>query len=184
MVATVQTLQPTYLGILQMFQNVFHESALWLAISCWIVLCGGNKNLLDFHIVCNDGMPLATGISQSCHHSRVGELHSDLLGEERSTVSIEGEHGAIHFLILCPRIHHCGVIHTVHNDIRHALGFQFSLLGKVARHLLCRSGGSECTGKTHHHHFLSPDDLGEWHLLWWEALVQDDVWKLGALGNG
>eukprot|EP00438_Fugacium_kawagutii_P003475 Skav218356 [mRNA] locus=scaffold2066:29649:30215:- [translate_table: standard] len=126
-----------------MFQNILYKSTLWLSISCWIVLVGCDKNVLHLHVIDNDGMPLATWIPKGCHHSRICEFHANLLGEERSAVSVKGEHRTFHLLILCPCIHHGGVVYAVNNDIRDALGLQFSLFRKVARHLLCGSGGGE-----------------------------------------
>ena len=170
-------------GHLKICQNVLYKSALWLPISSRIVLGCCDKDFLHFHIVHDDGMPLATGISQSCHHSRVGELHSDFFGEERSTVSIEGEHGALNLKVPSPCIHDGTIVHAVNNDISNALGFQFRLFSEVARHLLGRSSRSESTGKTHHHHLLAPDDFRERHFLGRKAFVQSHIRHLITLGN-
>eukprot|EP00438_Fugacium_kawagutii_P003474 Skav218355 [mRNA] locus=scaffold2066:27262:27663:- [translate_table: standard] len=128
-------------------------------------------------------MPLATWIPKGCHHSRICEFHANLLGEERSTVSVKGEHRTFHLLILCPCIHHGGVVYAKNNNIRDALGLQFSLFRKVARHLLSGSGGGECARQAHHHNLLPTNDFRERHLLWWEALVQGHIRHLVTLGN-
>ena len=65
----VTVLRLAYQGDLQMLQNIVDKSALGLSISGRIVLRSRNKNLLDFHIICNDCMPLATWITKGFHDS-------------------------------------------------------------------------------------------------------------------
>ena len=83
----------------------------------------------------------------------------------RATVSIEGCHRALNLEVLSPCSDGCKIVRAVHNHIRDtisAISLQFSLLFRIARNCLCRSGGSKCTGQAHHDH-LNPDDLFEEH---------------------
>eukprot|EP00930_Biecheleria_cincta_P065959 TRINITY_DN5189_c0_g5_i1.p1 TRINITY_DN5189_c0_g5~~TRINITY_DN5189_c0_g5_i1.p1 ORF type:complete len:295 (+),score=-0.86 TRINITY_DN5189_c0_g5_i1:149-1033(+) len=140
------------LAHLEVRENMLHASLLgdwtiWFVVSGWIVRCFAYLHLLYNAIFDNEHEAFASRVAKGVQGTRVVHAHSDCLGEFTPRVGQECDDGTLHTLILCPRLHHCTVVHAVNQHLVNSLLLQLSLLGQVARHLHRRSAGSEGAGQ-------------------------------------
>eukprot|EP00930_Biecheleria_cincta_P065957 TRINITY_DN5189_c0_g3_i1.p1 TRINITY_DN5189_c0_g3~~TRINITY_DN5189_c0_g3_i1.p1 ORF type:complete len:173 (+),score=15.80 TRINITY_DN5189_c0_g3_i1:125-643(+) len=131
-------------------EDVFHTCLLgdwtiWFVVSGWIVRSFAHLHTLDSAILDDEYESLASRVAKGVQRTWMVHAHSNCFRELAPCVGKESDDRTLHLLILGPRLHHCAIIHTVNQHLVNSLLLQLSLLGKVARHLHCRSARSECT---------------------------------------
>ena len=105
--------------------------------------------------------------------------------EAGSNTNISHQSG---LLILRPRLHDCTIIHTIYDNVGDSQLSQGVLILEIIGNLLCGSGRSKCSRKTHQNNFLVLAEIREVVFFGRKVEMQVHTWELvpnrGKASNG
>mmetsp|Transcript_50149 Transcript_50149/g.160479 ORF Transcript_50149/g.160479 Transcript_50149/m.160479 type:complete len:259 (-) Transcript_50149:7-783(-) len=155
-------------GRLALLEDLFHESILVRHP------IARHVESLDDAILDEDGEALAPCVAQDGHGWRRVQHQVQSLREVGTGVRQEGDHRPGDALVPSPAFHDSTIIHAIDKDLIDTLGFQFSLLGQVPRHLLLGSHRREGTGQAYDNGLFAFQTVSHSNFRWREAVVHVD----------
>mmetsp|Transcript_129290 Transcript_129290/g.402163 ORF Transcript_129290/g.402163 Transcript_129290/m.402163 type:complete len:256 (+) Transcript_129290:236-1003(+) len=165
-------------------ERLGRDGALGVVVSRGVVCRLAHRHVADDAIVAHEDEALAAPAAERVPRPGVRHEHADGLRELAPRVGKEGDDGALHALVLGPRLHHGAVVHAVDEHLVDAGLLQLRGPVQISRNLHRGSAGGESPWQAHDDHLAALRALGHVHLPdGVEAVVNDHGGDLVTHGN-